>query len=683
MEDDVPTVTQQLRRLGFQPIQIQNAISYLSTHTPLGSHLLSSLVPLEACIEYLLLHIAETDLPRRFFASNNSSNPFVVSGHSGVDNLKKRWIEDLAIKEAGFPAHVVKEYTADPNLAEDLVLLISALSRRLIGKDAGELFKASTNLELSCHAIRDQTDEVEALGAHFVDPCHIVMPLFSGPVELHVVLPPDTCNDRSLPAAYVGSPSVPPYIRLYLLAQLLRAVEREDFIEPGEGFLIAAMRVLEDHWAQIETNGPPEMSTIVGHLITPRAVPQVLNVPFDGPIDKGSKRTMRGKSRHTYDDRSNERVKQDFENVCETRIYAEMLASRRRLPAFSAKDRFLGVLDKHRTVVVVGETGEVAVDFLSAVIAYSTSQDAGRPPNVRHSSLRIILFTLQMLTVPQFILDSLIQSGHGSKASIIVTQPRRISAISVAARVSGERADDGSVGYAIRGEAKQDKRTKLLFCTTGVMLRRLGSGDKLENITHVVVDEVSPPSRINHGMVSHNTPQVHERSVDGDFLLLELRELLLRHDTLKVVLMSATINHETFVKYFDDAPLLTIPGFAHPVEDRWAHWKFAVHVRLNPVRYLEDFIDLLQYVPPGSKHGSKGQNDKEYEDRLRSQGLSERGISSIRNVAAADRIDYQVRKPFLYILCLIPALLVNFRARQTHHFLSRYSSRYPHFLTRC
>lgn len=50
--------------------------------------------------------------------------------------------------------------------------------------------------------------------------------------------------------------------------------------------------------------------------------------------------------------------------------------------------------------------------------------------------------------------------------------------------------DDGSVGYAIRGESKQDIRTKLLFCTTGVVLRRLGSGEKLEDVTHVIVDEV-------------------------------------------------------------------------------------------------------------------------------------------------------------------------------------------------
>jgi HrpA-like RNA helicase len=64
--------------------------------------------------------------------------------------------------------------------------------------------------------------------------------------------------------------------------------------------------------------------------------------------------------------------------------------------------------------------------------------------------------------------------------------------------------------------------------------------------------------------------------VDGDFLLLELKELLMRHQSLKVILMSATINEETFVKYFDDAPLLTIPGFTYPVTDK------SVNAVLNP-----------------------------------------------------------------------------------------------------
>ena len=94
------------------------------------------------------------------------------------------------------------------------------------------------------------------------------------------------------------------------------------------------------------------------------------------------------------------------------------------------------------------------------------------------------------MVVPQFILDSLILSNRGSRASIVITQPRRLSAVSVATRISEERLNDGSVGYSIRGETKVSKNTQLLFCTTGVVLRRLSTGDNLEDVSHVVVDEV-------------------------------------------------------------------------------------------------------------------------------------------------------------------------------------------------
>lgn len=93
-------------------------------------------------------------------------------------------------------------------------------------------------------------------------------------------------------------------------------------------------------------------------------------------------------------------------------------------------------------------------------------------------------------------MDSLISSDHGSQASILVTQPRRLSAVSVATRVSEERLNDGSVGYSIRGESKISKDTRLLFCTTGVVLRRLGMGDNLQDVSHVVVDEVSCQTRL-------------------------------------------------------------------------------------------------------------------------------------------------------------------------------------------
>ena len=113
----------------------------------------------------------------------------------------------------------------------------------------------------------------------------------------------------------------------------------------------------------------------------------------------------------------------------------------------------------------------------------------GRRPNVSYEVSAPELCTDQPV-VPQFILDSLILSGRGAEASIIVTQPRRLAAISVAKRVSVERLENGSVGYAVRGETQMTEKTKLLFCTTGVALRRMASGDQLQNVSHVVVDEV-------------------------------------------------------------------------------------------------------------------------------------------------------------------------------------------------
>lgn len=181
------------------------------------------------------------------------------------------------------------------------------------------------------------------------------------------------------------------------------------------------------------------------------------------------------------------------------------------------------------------------------------------------SEVKVFTFFL----VPQFILDTLIQTGKGSGANILVTQPRRISAISVAARVHAERLNDGSVGYVIRGERRLTEKTKLLFCTTGVLLRRFSNGDDFSGVTHVIVDEVRNASSAFLHIHELQVTQVHERSVDCDFLLLELKELLTRNPALKIVLMSATINHETFVRYFSNAPLLTIPGFTHPVKDMY------------------------------------------------------------------------------------------------------------------
>ena len=73
--------------------------------------------------------------------------------------------------------------------------------------------------------------------------------------------------------------------------------------------------------------------------------------------------------------------------------------------------------------------------------------------------------------VPQFLLDTIIENDRAGHESVLCAQPRRIAAVSVAERVVMERCETSSVGYAIRMESQRSAETRLLFCTTGVLLR--------------------------------------------------------------------------------------------------------------------------------------------------------------------------------------------------------------------
>jgi HrpA-like RNA helicase len=92
--------------------------------------------------------------------------------------------------------------------------------------------------------------------------------------------------------------------------------------------------------------------------------------------------------------------------------------------------------------------------------------------------------------VPQYVLEAAAAAGVACNA--IVAQPRRISAMSVAERVASERGEriGDTVGYTIRLESKTSIHTRMLFCTTGILLKRLEDDKDLENVTHVFVDEV-------------------------------------------------------------------------------------------------------------------------------------------------------------------------------------------------
>uniref|UniRef100_A0A8C6YPN1 ATP-dependent DNA/RNA helicase DHX36 n=1 Tax=Nothoprocta perdicaria TaxID=30464 RepID=A0A8C6YPN1_NOTPE len=170
--------------------------------------------------------------------------------------------------------------------------------------------------------------------------------------------------------------------------------------------------------------------------------------------------------------------------------------------------------------------------------------------------------------VTQFILDDYIERGVGSTCRIVCTQPRRISAISVAERVAAERAEacgnGKSTGYQIRLQSRLPrKQGSILYCTTGIVLQWLQSDKHLSSVSHVVLDEI------------------HERNLQSDVLMSIIKDLLNIRLDLKVILMSATLNAEKFSEYFGNCPMIHIPGFTFPV-----------------VEYLlEDVIEKLRYTP--------------------------------------------------------------------------------------
>ena len=101
----------------------------------------------------------------------------------------------------------------------------------------------------------------------------------------------------------------------------------------------------------------------------------------------------------------------------------------------------------------------------------------------------LFLFLLKTTQIPQFILEE-----NLSSAKIVVAQPRRLAATGVAGRVAEERGESRpgveSVGYVVRGDTAVCNDTRLLFCTFGILLRQLQSDGALDNVSHIVIDEV-------------------------------------------------------------------------------------------------------------------------------------------------------------------------------------------------
>lgn len=258
-----------------------------------------------------------------------------------------------------------------------------------------------------------------------------------------------------------------------------------------------------------------------------------------------------------------------------TPAYQHMLKSRTALPIWSFKQGLLEAIESNQVVIVCGETG------------------CGKSTQV-----------------PAFILESRLSNGRACK--VYCTEPRRISAISLARRVSeelGERKGDvgtsrSFVGYTIRLESRITPQTRLVYATTGIVMRMLERSDDLGDITHIVLDEV------------------HERTIDSDFLLIILRKLMVRRPELKVVLMSATVDAQRFSTYLNGAPVFNVPGRTFPVE----------------TKYLEDAIDATNYsIDHSSAGGATRAEDDDDDERPQTESNKSDMTDTLRGYSAKTR----------------------------------------------
>ncbi|XP_051869007.1 ATP-dependent RNA helicase A isoform X2 [Pristis pectinata] len=220
----------------------------------------------------------------------------------------------------------------------------------------------------------------------------------------------------------------------------------------------------------------------------------------------------------------------------------KILSERSQLPVKNFEDEILEAINSNSVIIIRGQTG-----------CGKTTQ------------------------VPQYILDDYIKKGRGSECNIVVTQPRRISAVSVAERVGCERGEElgKSCGYSVRFESILPRpHGSIMFCTVGVLLRKLEAG--LRGISHVIVDEI------------------HERDINTDFLLVVLRDVVQTYPDIHVILMSATIDTTMFREYFFNCPIIEVHGRTFPVQEY----------------FLEDCIQMTQFVPPPRDKKKKDKDEE-------------------------------------------------------------------------
>ncbi|KAF4752659.1 hypothetical protein FOZ62_012991, partial [Perkinsus olseni] len=206
---------------------------------------------------------------------------------------------------------------------------------------------------------------------------------------------------------------------------------------------------------------------------------------------------------------------------------------RRSLPIFKYRDNLIEAVKKYPVLVLVGETG------------------SGK--------------TTQM---PQYLHEA----GYTKFGKIGCTQPRRVAAMSVAARVSDEMGVKlgHEVGYSIRFEDKTSDSTIIKYMTDGMLLREFLGEPDLASYSIMIIDEA------------------HERTLHTDILFGLVKDLLAFRKDFKVIISSATIDAQKFSMYFENAPIFNVPGRRYPV---------TIHYTIAPeANYIEAAVTTVLQI---------------------------------------------------------------------------------------
>lgn len=458
-------------------------------------------------LEWLLFHVPEDDLPPVFSKlEKDMGAQFKISRDIKHEYMMQRMMQ-LGCDQDDIIASLAK-------FDNDEVKAAVYLTNRLLDRDYNE-----SNLELDDEGDsqllwEQEVEGLEIMGGHkgsFVNENKTIVDVPLCPPKLKGMLTLRVFRGQFYPNQIPGIHLVVTD-SLYKLAnyiKLLAIKKVGEYLQPmlGGPMLFSIIEWLEENIAQIIANP--------GKLVT-----RPIEAKSSSTFGDVKARKNRGK-RLNLNDEDLSAIKSDYIRRMSDASTGKMIEGRETLPAWAKRDQLVDIITLHQVTLVTGETG------------------SGK-------STQIV----------QFILDYL-NSQNNFLSKIMCTQPRRISAIGLADRISDERSAKvgQETGYIIKGENKTNQKTRILFVTTGVLLRMLQlelslNGDLFKYLHYIFVDEV------------------HERLVDLDLLLIILKQVLPKLPNLRVVLMSATIDTSKFTQFFDTTVNhIHIEGRTFPIKD--------------------------------------------------------------------------------------------------------------------